>query len=139
VPGHLRELEIVVEALPQHPGAVPELLHGRAQALFPDHLSDFGGRVQLDALSFGKPLVESHALEPVHVVAVDVRNEEMLDVVQQKAATRGRAHLFQYAAIAVRTIHREPKAFARQEERSGVMILRERVSHAERDHFEADH
>jgi len=138
-PAQRNVLEIVVEGALPEALPVPERAHAGHESLLPDDAPELGRGDELQALAFDEVLVEAHALEAVHVIAVRVRDQHVVDASQGKRAARAPSSGGQRRAIAVGAVDRELKAVAAEQERRRVVTLREGVAHTDDHDFEASH
>src|SRR5262249_1786463 len=111
------KLEIVVEAELTMRRAVVQRLHRSAQALLPDHRAYVTAGVEPQAPHLCEALVERDALEPIHVIAVYVRDEHVVNRLERQRAAGARARGAQHAAVAVWTIDGQAKTLIFEQQR----------------------
>jgi hypothetical protein len=98
------EIEVVFEAHLLHPLSGPELFHGRAQSVVPEDGGHLGRGVKRDPLPLREVLEEAHPFQTVHVVAVHVRDQHIVDVEQRQLSPARQRRIAQHRAIGIGTV-----------------------------------
>jgi hypothetical protein len=114
---------------------VPERAHAGDETLVPERVLHRRDGVQVQGLLLGEVLEVADALEAVHVIAVHVRHEDVVDAEEVEHGGMLRSCLVarrpQHAAVGVGTIDRKAEAVGLEQEGVGEVFLRERVADAE--------